>query len=33
MATTPKHCPGFEQVKNLKSFLCRSIPSKTHFSV
>lgn len=23
MATTPQHCPGFEQFKNLKSFLCR----------
>ena len=20
--TTPKHCPGFEQFKNLASFLC-----------
>lgn len=23
MATTPKHCPGFEQFKNLKSFMCK----------
>ena len=21
--TTPKHCPGFEQHKNLKSFVCK----------
>ncbi len=21
--TTPKHCPGFEQFKNLKSFMCK----------
>lgn len=21
--TTPQHCPGFDQFKNLKSFLCR----------
>jgi hypothetical protein len=21
--TTPQHCPGFNQFKNLKSFLCR----------
>jgi uncharacterized protein (DUF983 family) len=20
--TTPQHCPGFEQFKNLKSFMC-----------
>jgi uncharacterized protein (DUF983 family) len=20
--TTPQHCPGFEQLKNLQSFLC-----------
>ena len=20
--TTPQHCPGFEQFKNLKSFVC-----------
>jgi len=22
METTPKHCPGFEQFKNLQSFTC-----------
>ena len=22
MATTPHHCPGFEQFKSLKSFVC-----------
>jgi len=21
--TTPKHCPGFEQFKDLKSFICK----------
>ena len=21
--TTPKHCPGFEQHKSLKSFICK----------
>ncbi len=21
--TTPQHCPGFEQVKQLKSFICK----------
>ena len=21
--TTPQHCPGFEQVRNLKSFSCK----------
>ncbi len=21
--TTPKHCPGYEQFKNLKSFMCK----------
>ncbi|MGD9503390.1 MAG: hypothetical protein AB7W37_00650 [Syntrophobacteraceae bacterium] len=21
--TTPKHCPGFEQNKSLKSFICK----------
>ena len=21
--TTPKHCPGFEQVRNLTSFTCK----------
>ncbi len=21
--TTPQHCPGFEQFKNLKSFTCK----------
>ena len=21
--TTPQHCPGFEQFKNLKSFVCK----------
>lgn len=23
MTTTPQHCPGFEQNKNLKSFVCK----------
>lgn len=23
MATTPQHCPGYEQFKNLKSFNCK----------
>lgn len=23
MANTPQHCPGFEQFKSLKSFVCR----------
>lgn len=23
MANTPLHCPGFEQFKNLESFLCK----------
>ncbi len=23
MTTTPKHCPGFEASKNLKSFICK----------
>ena len=22
MTTTPQHCPGFEQFKSLKSFMC-----------
>jgi len=22
MTTTPQHCPGFEQFKSLKSFVC-----------
>jgi uncharacterized protein (DUF983 family) len=21
--TTPRHCPGFEQLKSLKSFICK----------
>jgi hypothetical protein len=21
--TTPQHCPGFEQIRNLKSFVCK----------
>jgi rRNA maturation endonuclease Nob1 len=23
MTTTPQHCPGFEQFKSLKSFMCK----------
>ena len=23
MSTTPQHCPGFEQNKSLKSFVCK----------
>ena len=23
MGETPQHCPGFEQYKNLKSFMCK----------
>lgn len=23
ISSTPKHCPGFQQFKNLKSFMCR----------
>ncbi len=23
MATTPQHCPGFEQLKSLKAFKCK----------
>lgn len=23
MPTTPQHCPGWEQFKNLKSFVCK----------
>jgi len=23
MANTPQHCPGFEQFKNLQSFVCK----------
>lgn len=23
MTTTPRHCPGFEQFKNLSSFMCK----------
>jgi len=23
MATTPQHCPGFEQFKALRSFICK----------
>ncbi|RJQ69405.1 MAG: hypothetical protein C4519_21600 [Desulfobacteraceae bacterium] len=23
IASTPQHCPGFDQFKNLKSFVCR----------
>lgn len=23
MASTPQHCPGFQQFKNLKSFVCK----------
>jgi len=23
MSTTPQHCPGYEQFKNLKSFECK----------
>jgi len=23
ISSTPKHCPGFQQFKNLKSFMCK----------
>ncbi len=23
MSTTPQHCPGYEQFKSLKSFICK----------
>jgi uncharacterized protein (DUF983 family) len=23
MTTTPQHCPGFNDIKNLKSFICK----------
>jgi len=23
MASTPQHCPGFQQFKNLQSFVCK----------